>query len=41
MLALVCDIIDNAKLDEGNIELSSDKFVLKNLFDEIDELFEI
>ena len=41
MLVLVNDIIDNAKYDNGGIELHNEHFILEELFEELWELFEI
>ncbi len=41
MLSLIGDIIDNAKLDEGNLDLQEEPVVISDLFQEMQDLFEL
>jgi len=41
MLALIDDILDNAKLDRNNFRLIEENFTISSLFEEVNKIFEI
>lgn len=41
MLSLISDIIDSAKLNEGQLQLVEETFILEDLFNEVEDLFEL
>ena len=41
MLALIDDILDNAKLDKNSFRLLEEPFTISSLFEEVSKIFEI